>query len=143
MEIKELNKKIFDVQRLLGGENKDLAKAKEELEDVIKEFSNYNLGNVDECYAFNNIIEYTFLSNRSEVPQKVKWLDVNINFAYFQLAYIYNEQGEFDRAIEMADMGLKYNPVDAQIFFEKAEAYKNKKDFENMKKQLMKLTIVF
>ncbi len=134
METKELNKKIFDVQKLLGGENKDLAKAKEELEDVIKEFDNYNLGNVDECYAFNNIIEYTFLSNRSEVPQKVKWLDVSINFAYFELTYIYNELGDFDRAIEMADMGLKYNPVDAQLFFEKAEAYKNKKEFENMKK---------
>ena len=101
METKELNKKIFDVQKLLGGENKDLAKAKEELENVINEFDNYNLGNTDECYAFNNIIEYTFLSNRSEVPQKVKWLDVSINFAYFELAYICNEQGEFDKAIEI------------------------------------------
>ena len=79
----------------------------------------------------NNLLEFYIYCYIEQPKEEIGDLNYRINNAYLYLAMIEFEKGNNEQAIANINKGLKYNPVDTKLLFEKAENYKALHDMKN------------
>ena len=79
---------------------------------------------------FDNALEYLFYVNRFGIEDEIAQPPVAVAELYHMQAYIFIEKGEFQRAFDTINEGLRRKPLFTDIMFEKAEVYKMQSQME-------------
>lgn len=116
-------------------ENKNSEEAacllKKEIERV-EQLNLYADGNAD-YYDFNTLMEMVMFQSRHPEIQPVADIEEPMNRLYAMYGSVLLELGELDKAEEALAIAMDWNPMSADIAFEHAEAFKQKKDLEKFK----------
>ena len=72
----------------------------------------------------NNMLEFYLYCYTENLKEEIQDLNYRVNTAYLYLAMIDYDNGENEKAITNINKGLKYDPADTNLLFEKAENYK-------------------
>ena len=115
--------------------NKNYTKAKE----ILNNYLNYSLTMTEETedtryFSFRDSLEFYSAVRILSMNKKAVWTKFKNSYVYNLLAYIANEEHEYEKAIDYSKKALGYNPLDSNLYFELSETYKFLKDFENMRK---------
>lgn len=129
-----INDKISEAYKLMFTQERDISKAKEILLEVIKLPIQFKENDQERFFSFGNIIEFLTSKYVLELNKKAVWITLKYSLAYNMLAFISNEEQNFEKAIEYADKALYYNPMDLNNAFEKGETYKMQRKYEEMLK---------
>lgn len=114
-------------------ENKSAAaELKAEIERVEK-LNLYQDGQAD-YYDFNTLMEMVMFQRKHPELKRLVDIEEPLNKLYAMYGSILLELGELDRAQEALEIAMDWNPMSADIAFEYAEVFKQRKDFEGMKK---------
>ena len=131
--LKNLELRLKEAQKLFN--EKKYEEAKPILLDYIKEAESINKEDENQrFFSFRNVREFFCAIGKNKGTKKMVWSTFNYSWAYNTLSYIANEEGNHNLAIEYCDKAIYYNPMDSNLYFEKAESYKFMHDFENMAK---------
>ena len=125
-DIKVLEEQLTNLPTLIY--KKKYVEAKKILIDYIKKV--FLIQKTKE-YSFGNLQEYYYAIHKLK-NEDIKWSHYRISYAYNKLAWILNEEGNYNKAREFCDKAIEYNPLGISNYFEKAVSYKIEKDFENM-----------
>jgi len=94
----------------------------------------YEEDKVSIYFAFNNPIEKIYYESKFKPKKDIRNAS-GINTEMFLLyAYILFEKKKFNEAMEILDRGLKYNPLNTFLLFEKGEIFKLNKDWQNFRR---------
>jgi len=84
-------------------------------------------------FSFNNLLEEIYYNHKFK-PQKEIRVNPLIKLEIYLLhGYILLEKGKPEQALERLNAGLKFNPLDTRLLFEKGEIYKVLKDMDSYK----------
>lgn len=72
----------------------------------------------------NNMLEFYIYCYTNNSKEEIQDLNYRVNTSFLYLAMIDYEKGENEQAIANINKGLKYDPADTKLMFEKAENYK-------------------
>lgn len=133
-DVDDINTKIDKAYNLMFTQNRDIEKAKEILLEVINSPVEFKENEEERFFSFGNIIEFLTSKYILDIKKKSVWITLNYSLAYNMLAFISNEEKDFEKAIEYADKALYYNPMDLNNAFEKGETYKMQRKYEEMLK---------
>ena len=137
MQASALTKKINDAltQAATLVEEKDFSAAvdilHQEIEDVEKR-NLYNDGQAD-YYDFNTLMEMVMFQSQHPEIQPMADIEEPLNRLYAMYGSLLLEQGKLDEAEEALAIAMDWNPMSADIAFEHAEIFKQKKDWEKFK----------
>ena len=132
-DMDNINKMLKEVESYIFSENKDLEKAKSILLDFIQGSLTYDNDSETEYYNFSDVIDFALYTRINKTTKNIKWIDVPFVTAYSYLAYIYNEQKNYDEALKMIDKTIRWSPMNLSPLFEKCETYKLQKNWEEFK----------
>ena len=127
-DIRELEIKIKDLPSLIY--QKKYEEAKKVIVEYIKKVF---LVLKSRVYTFDNTQEYYYATQKLK-ENDIKWSPYHLSYAYNKFAWILNEEGNYNKAREMCDKAINFNPMSLSSYLEKAASYKLEKDFENMVK---------
>lgn len=116
-------------------ENKNSEEAAHLLKKEIERVEQLNLyadGNAD-YYDFNTLMEMVMFQSRHPEIQPVADIEEPLNRLYAMYGSVLLELGELDKAEEALAIAMDWNPMSADIAFEHAEVFKQKKDLEKFK----------
>ena len=139
MQASALTRKINDAltQAATLVEEKDFSAAvdilHQEIEDVEKR-NLYNDGQAD-YYDFNTLMEMVMFQSQHPEIQPVADIEEPLNRLYAMYGSLLFEQGKLDEAEEALAIAMDWNPMSADIAFEHAEIFKQKKDWETFKER--------
>jgi len=133
-DVDNINVKIDEAYKLMFTQERNMAKAKEILLEVIKAPIQFKENEQERFFSFGNIIEFLTSKYVLNLNKKAVWITLNYSLAYNLLAFISNEEHNYEKAIEYADKALYYNPMDLNNAFEKGETYKMQRKYEEMLK---------
>ena len=133
-DVDDINTKIDKAYSLMFTQDRDIQKAKEILLEVINAPIEFKENEEERFFSFGNIIEFLTSKYVLDIKKKAVWITLNYSLAYNMLAFISNEEHDFEKAIEYADKALYYNPMDLSNAFEKGETYKMQRKYEDMLK---------
>lgn len=132
-EIIKINKLIDEASKCVFSKESNLSKAKELLLEFFDKTKDLYQNNEEEYYSFSNLLEFILYTSKYKSDKKIVWVSIEYSRAYNLYAYICNEEKNYELAISMIDKAIKYNPLDVNGYFEKAETYKLQKKWEEMK----------
>lgn len=132
-DIDNINNMLKKVQQLIHGEQKDFEKAKNLLLDFVNGSLAYDNDSTTEYYNFDDVIDFALYTRLNKPEKNIKWIDIPFTTAYFYLAYIYNEEQNFDEALKMIDKAIRWAPMNLGPLFEKCATCIMKKDFKQLK----------
>ena len=130
----DINKKLNEASSYIFGKDKDFEKAKSILFDIINEASSYDNDSKTDYYNFNDVIDFVLYTRINKPSKNIKWIGTPFSNAYNCLAYIYNEEKNYDEALKMVEKSIKWNPMSLYPLFEKCETYKMQNNWEEFKK---------
>ncbi|MBR1694786.1 MAG: hypothetical protein IJ709_05230, partial [Selenomonas sp.] len=138
MQANALKKKIEDAlsQALSLAGEKDVEAAVDILRqqiEAVEALNLYNDGRAD-YYDFNTLMEMVMFQSQHPEIQPVADIEEPLNRLYAMYGSVLLELGELDAAEEALAIAMDWNPMSADIAFEHAEVYKQKKDMETFKK---------
>jgi tetratricopeptide (TPR) repeat protein len=84
-------------------------------------------------FCFNNPFEEIYYSIKFNPQKEIHFIPNFDTDRFLVYAYILIERGKYDQALKVLNQGLRFNPIDTKLLFEKGEIYKIKKDWENFK----------
>lgn len=120
-------------------QNKKFSNAQTKLENML---NSKKIKNVEDetnmYYTFNNYVELLLFYNMYKPSKKLVNIDTNISEIYYYLGVINAETKNFGKAIEYFDNGLKWNPVNVSIMFQKVATFRILKDLERYKAEIEK-----
>lgn len=99
----------------------------------VEKLNLYNDGAAD-YYDFNTLMEMVMLQSQHPELKRVADIEEPLNRLYAMYGSVLLELGELDRAQEALEVAMDWNPMSADIAFEYAEVFKQKKDLEAMKR---------
>lgn len=108
------------------------AELKAEIERVEK-LNLYQDGQAD-YYDFNTLMEMVMFQRKHPELKRLADIEEPLNKLYAMYGSILLELGELDKAQEALEIAMDWNPMSADIAFEYAEVFKQRKDFAGMKK---------
>ena len=129
---KEINEKLTQAVDLCQHEQTEQAAAilKAEIEKL-EALNLYNDGRAD-YYDFNTLMEMVMFQSRN--PQvKASDIEEPLNRLYAMYGSVLLELGKLDAAEEALAVAMDWNPMSADIAFEHAEIFKQRKDWEKFK----------
>ena len=129
-DINNIRAMLDEASSYIFGKDKDLEKAKLMLLDFIDGNMSFDNDTETEYYNFSDVIEFVIYTRINKTNKNIKWLDIPFVTAYSYLSYIYNEQKQYDKALEMIEKTCRWNPMTLSPLFEKCETYKMQKDWE-------------
>lgn len=129
-DINNIRAMLDEANSYIFGKDKDLEKAKSMLLDFIDGNMSFDNDTETEYYNFSDVIEFVIYTRINKTNKNIKWLDIPFVTAYSYLSYIYNEQKQYDKALEMIAKTCRWNPMALSPLFEKCETYKMQKDWE-------------
>ncbi|MBO5476408.1 MAG: hypothetical protein J6A15_01475 [Clostridia bacterium] len=133
-DVDAINAKVDEAYKIMSSPDRDMAKAKEILLDVINKPFKFIENDEERYFSFNNVLEFFTSKYVLNINKKAVWITANYALAYNLLTFISNEEHDFDKALEYADKALYYNPMDLNTAYEKAETYKIQRKYEQMLK---------
>lgn len=133
-DVDNINVKIDEAYKLMFTQERNMEKAKEILLEVINTPIEFKENEQERFFSFGNIIEFLTSKYVLNLNKKAVWITLNYSLAYNLLAFISNEEHNYEKAIEYADKALYYNPMDLNNAFEKGETYKMQRKYEDMLK---------
>lgn len=133
-DVDNINVKIDEAYKLMFTQERNMEKAKEILLEVINAPIEFKENEQERFFSFGNIIEFLTSKYVLNLNKKAVWITLNYSLAYNLLAFISNEEHNYEKAIEYADKALYYNPMDLNNAFEKGETYKMQRKYEDMLK---------
>lgn len=84
-------------------------------------------------FSFNNLLEELYYKSKFNPQKEIREMPVIFNEILMAYAYLLVDKKEFDEAHEILNRGLKNNPLDTNLLFEKGEIYKINKDWKDFK----------
>ena len=127
-----------EIEQLM--ENGKFDEAQIKIEELI---SNEPIKKVEEekytHYCFNNYIELLLFYNFYKLNKQNIVTKTNMAELYYKLGYISIEKKDYKKAIEYLNEGIKWNPVDMKLLFERAAAYRYMGDLERFKAEIEKI----
>lgn len=137
MQANALKKKIEDAlsQALSLAGEKDVEAAVDILRqqiEAVEALNLYNDGRAD-YYDFNTLMEMVMFQSQHSEIHPVSDIEEPLNRLYAMYGSLLLEQGKLDEAQEALAIAMDWNPMSADIAFEHAEVFKQKKDWEKLK----------
>lgn len=129
-DINNIRAMLDEANSYIFGKDKNLEKAKSMLLDFIDGNMSFDNDTETEYYNFSDVIEFVIYTRINKTNKNIKWLNIPFVTAYSYLSYIYNEQKQYDKALEMIEKTCRWNPMSLSPLFEKCETYKMQKDWE-------------
>ena len=111
----------------------ELEQAEKIVSSIMPDENYFKEDDESKYFCFDNIFEtmfYLIIFKPKKKPRYISNFIVNCSMKY---AYILFEKKEYDKALQLLDRGLYYNPININLLFEKSEIYKVKKDWKNFK----------
>lgn len=130
---KKINATLTQAVTLAG--EKDVAAAVDILQQQIAEIEALNLyqdGRAD-YYDFNTLMEMVMFQSQHPEIQQASDIEEPLNRLYAMYGSLLLEQGKLAEAEEALAIAMDWNPMSADIAFEHAEIFKQKKDWEKFK----------
>ena len=130
---REINTVIQQAVELCDNKNSEeaISLLKKEIERV-EQLNLYADGNAD-YYDFNTLMEMVMFQSRHPEIQPVADIEEPLNRLYAMYGSVLLDQGELDKAEIALSVAMDWNPMSADIAFEHAEVFKQKKDMEKFK----------
>lgn len=138
-DLNNINLMLKDVENMIFGENKNFSLAKEKLLDFVKGVSIFENDNETDYYNFDDVIQFVIYTRLNKTNKKVVWSSIPFLTAYSYLAYVYNEEKNYDEALNVIDKQMKIAPLNLSAYFEKCETYKMQKMWEQFKEETQKI----
>jgi len=138
-DLNNINSMLKDVENMIFGENKNFSLAKEKLLDFVKGVSIFENDNETDYYNFDDVIQFIIYTRLNKTNKKVVWSSIPFLTAYSYLAYVYNEEKNYDEALNVIDKQMKIAPLNLSAYFEKCETYKMQKMWEQFKEETQKI----
>ena len=132
-DLENINKMLKEVKTYIFSQNKNLEKAKEILLDFIKGSLIYDNDSKTDYYNFSDVIDFVLYTRIYKSEKNIKWINIPFVTAYSYLAYIYNEEGNYEEALKMIDKTIRWSPMNLSPLFEKCETYKMQKKWDEFK----------
>jgi len=137
MQANALKKKIEDAlsQALSLAGEKDVEAAVDILHqqiEAVEALNLYNDGRAD-YYDFNTLMEMVMFQSQHPEIHPVSDIEEPLNRLYAMYGSLLLEQGKLNEAQEALAIAMDWNPMSADIAFEHAEVFKQKKDWEKLK----------
>lgn len=129
----KINETITQAVTLVG--EKDTAAAVDVLRQQIEQVEALNLYNDGRAdyYDFNTLMEMVMFQSQHPEIQPVADIEEPLNRLYAMYGSVMLEQGKLEEAEEALAIAMDWNPMSADIAFEHAEIFKQKKDWEKFK----------
>ena len=108
------------------------ARLKQEI-DRLEGLNLYQDGQAD-YYDFNTLMEMVMFQSQHPEVQPVADIEEPLNRLYAMYGSILLELGKLDEAEEALSIAMDWNPMSADIAFEHAEVFKQRKDMEAFKR---------
>ena len=110
-----------------------LESSKNQLLNFVKSSSSYD-NKWPKCYNFKDAIDYLLFLQINKLDRKdLNWIKTPFQTAYNYLAYIYNELGNYEEALKMTDVALRWNPMNLSALFERCETFIKQNKWEDFK----------
>ncbi|MGN1000958.1 MAG: hypothetical protein ACI4OG_03375 [Bacilli bacterium] len=138
-DLNNINSMLKDVENMIFGENKNFSLAKEKLLDFVKGVSIFENDNETDYYNFDDVIQFVIYTKLNKTNKKIVWSSIPFLTAYSYLAYVYNEEKNYDEALNIIDKQMKIAPLNLSAYFEKCETYKMQKMWEQFKEETQKI----
>ncbi len=138
-DLNNINSMLKDVENMIFGENKNFSLAKEKLLDFVKGVSIFENDNETDYYNFDDVIQFVIYTRLNKTNKKIVWSSIPFLTAYSYLAYVYNEEKNYDEALNIIDKQMKIAPLNLSAYFEKCETYKMQKMWEQFKEETQKI----
>lgn len=138
-DLNNINSMLKDVENMIFGENKNFSLAKEKLLDFVKGVSIFENDNETDYYNFDDVIQFVIYTRLNKTNKKVVWSSIPFLTAYSYLAYVYNEEKNYNEALNVIDKQMKIAPLNLSAYFEKCETYKMQKMWEQFKEETQKI----
>lgn len=97
-DLNNINSMLKDVENMIFGENKNFSLAKEKLLDFVKGVSIFENDNETDYYNFDDVIQFIVYTRLNKTNKKVVWSSIPFLTAYSYLAYVYNEEKNYEEA---------------------------------------------
>jgi len=85
---------------------------------------------VTEYYDFTNSLEWAYFMARNRPTKEIYYSPISYNDVFMTYAYILVEKEDYDKAIQIIDTGLRINPLNIDLMFEKGSIYRNQKKLD-------------
>lgn len=130
---KKINESLTQAVTLAGEKDVDAAVdiLKQQIEQV-EGLNLYNDGRAD-YYDFNTLMEMVMFQTQHSEIKNASDIEEPLNRLYAMYGSLLLEQGKLDEAEESLAIAMDWNPMSADIAFEHAEIFKQKKDWEKFK----------
>lgn len=138
-DLKNIHSMLKDVENMIFGEKKNFKLAKEKLLDFVKGVSIFEDDNETDYYNFDDIIQFIIYTRLNKTNKKVIWSSIPFYTAYSYLAYIYNEEKNYDEALKTIALQMKIAPLNLSSYFEKCETYKMQNMWEEFKNETLNI----
>jgi tetratricopeptide (TPR) repeat protein len=112
----------------------ELDKAEQIIKSIIPGDDFFKDDTVSAYFHFNNPFEELYYSFKFRPQKEIRGIPNFETERFLVYAYILIEQGKYDEALDILDSGLRFNPIDTKLLFEKSEIFKVRKEWDKYKK---------
>ena len=113
--------------------NGELGKAEELFVTLIPDEYLFAEDQMSVYFAFNNPMERAIYMVKFKPKKEVRRNPIVDTRVFLSYAYLLIEKADLDQALKILDLGLRYNPVDATLLFEKGTVFQARKDMEKLR----------
>lgn len=138
-KLNQLHALLNDARNMIFGENRNFQLAKNKIQEFMNEASERVNKDDPNIYNFDNAIDFILYSKINKSKIKTVWCSIPFYVAYSFLAYIYNEEKNYDEALKILDKQIKIAPLNLDGYFERAETFKMQKKWEQFKEETQKI----
>ncbi len=119
--------------------NKEFESAEQDLLNIINEEEFKKVEDEEDLhFSFYNYIETLIYWRKFQPSKKILPPANNIADAYFLLGYINYETKNYGKAVQYLDKAIEWNPISPRIRMEKADAYREMKEYERYRIEIEK-----
>jgi hypothetical protein len=83
-----------------------------------------------EYYDFKNSLEWAYFMARNRPAKEIYLSPISYNDVFMTYAYLLVEKEDYNKAIQIIDAGLRMNPLNIDLMFEKGSIFRTHKKFD-------------
>jgi tetratricopeptide (TPR) repeat protein len=103
------------------------------IQKIVPDEVSFTDDRVSQYFTFNNPLEQSYYQEKFHPEKNIRIIPYNYNDIFNTYAWILVELGDYENAIRIIDRGLKYNPLNVDLLFEKGEIFKRDKNLKGLK----------
>lgn len=133
----DINKALKQAKKLMFGPNKKLDMAKEILLNLVSKDPKRKDEN-PKLYNFDGVVDFMIYTQMNK-NENIKWIDTPYASIYNYLAYIYNEENNYQESLKMSYKSLEWYPLSIISLSEISETYKSQKNWPKFLESTMNM----